>query len=144
MKKKGEKEKYSHLNAEFQRIARRDKKAFLSDQCKEIVENNRMGKTKDLFKKIKDTKGTFHAKMGSIKERNGMDLTEAEDIKKRWQEYTEELYRKDLHDPDNHDGVIAHLEPDILQCEVRLASGSITMNKAGGGDRIPVELFQIL
>ena len=103
---KGEKERYKHLNAEFQRIARRDKKAFLSDQCKEIEENNRMGKTRDLFKKIRDTKGIFHAKMGSIKDRNGMDLTEAEDIKKRWQEYTEELYKKDLHNPDNHDGVI--------------------------------------
>ena len=105
---KGEKERYAYLNAEFQRIARRDKKVFLSDQCKETEESNRMGKTKDLFKKIKDTKGTFHAKMGSIKDRNGMDLTEAEDIKKRWQEYTEELYKKDLHDPDNHDGVITH------------------------------------
>ena len=105
-KSKGEKERYKHLNAEFQRIAKRDKKAFFSDQCKEIEENNRMGKTRDLFKQIRDTKGTFHAKMGSIKERNGMDLTEAEDIKKRWQEYTEELYKKDLHDPDNHDDVI--------------------------------------
>ena len=124
-KSKGEKERYSHLNAEFQRIARRDKKAFLSDQCKEIEENNRMGKTGDLFKKIRDTKGTFHAKMGSTKDRNVMDLTEAEDIKKRWQEYTEELYRKDLHDPDNHD-VITHLEPDILECEVKWALGSIT------------------
>ena len=111
-KGKGEKETYSHLNAEFQRIARRDKKAFLSDKCKEIEENNRLGKTRDLFKKIRDTKGTFHAKMGSIKDRNGMDLTEAEDIKKRWQEYTEELYKKDLHDPDKHNGVITHLEPD--------------------------------
>ena len=110
MKGKGEKERYTHLNAEFQRIARRDKKAFLSDQCKEIEENNRMGKTRDLFKKIRDTKGTFHAKMCSIKDRNGMDLTEAEDIKKRWQEYTEELYKKDLHDPDNHDGVITDLD----------------------------------
>ena len=100
-KSKGEKERYKHLNAEFQRIARRDKKAFLSDQCKEIEENNRMGKTRDLFKKIRDTKGTFHAKMGSIKDRNCMDLTEAEDINKRWQEYIEELYKKDLHDPDN-------------------------------------------
>ena len=109
-KVKGEKERYTHLNAEFQRIARKDKKAFLSDQCKEIEENNRMGKTRDFFKKIRDIKGTFHAKMGSIKDRNGMDLTEAEDIKKRWQEYTEELYKKDLHDPDNHDGVITHLE----------------------------------
>ena len=118
-KSKGEKERYTHLNAEFQRMGRRDKKAFLSDQCKEIEENIRMGKTRDLFKKIRDTKGTFHAKMGSIKDRNGMDLTEAEDIKKRWQEYTEELYKKDLHDPDNHDGVIIHVEPDILECEVK-------------------------
>ena len=115
-KSKGENDTYKHLNAEFQRIARRDKKAFLSDQCKEIEENNRMGKTRDLVKKIKDTKGTFHAKMGSIKDRNGMDLTEAEDIKKR---YTEELYKKDLHDPDNNDGVITHLEADILECEVK-------------------------
>ena len=107
-----EKRKDTHLNAEFQRIARRDKKAFLSDQCKEIEENNRMGKTRDLFKKIKDTKGTFHAKMGSIKDRNDMDLTEAEDIKKRWQEYAEELYKKDLHNPDNHDDVITNLEPE--------------------------------
>ena len=113
-KSKGEKEKYKHLNVEFQRIARRDKKAFLSNQCKEIEENIRMGKTRDL-KKIRDTKGTFHAKMGSIKVRNGMDPTEAEDIKKRWQEYTEELYKKELHDQDNHDGVITHLEPDILE-----------------------------
>ena len=144
-KGKGEKERYTHLNAEFQRIAKRDKKAFLSDQCKEIEENNRKGKTKDLFKKIRDTKGTFHTKMGSIKDRNGMDLTEVEDIKKRWQEYTE-LYRKDLHNPDYHDGVITHthLEPDILECEVKWALGSITTNKASGGDRIPVELFQIL
>ena len=119
MKSKGEKERYTHLNAEFQRIARRDKKAFLSDQCKEIEGNNKMGKTRDLFKKIRDTKGTFHAKVGSIKDRNGMDLAEAEDIKKRWQEYTEELYKKDLHDPDNHDGVITDLEPDILECEVK-------------------------
>ena len=143
-KGKGEKERYSHFNAEFQRTARRDKKAFLSDQCKEIEENNRMGKARDLFKKIRDTKGTFHAKMGSIKDRNGRDLTEAEDIKKRWQEYTEELYKKDLHNPDNHDGVITHLEPDILECEVRWALGSTTTNKASEGDRIPVELFQIL
>ena len=131
------------LNAEFQRIARRDKKTVLSDQCKEIEENNRMGKTRGLFKKIRDTKGTFHAKMGSMKDRNGVDLTEAENIKKRWQEYTEDLYKKDLHDPDNHDGVITHLEPDILECEVKWALGSITTNKAGGGDGIPVELFQI-
>ena len=142
-KSKGEKERYNHLNAEFQRIAKRDKKAFLNDQCKEIEENNRMGKTRDLFKKIRNTKGTFHAKMGTIKDRNGMDLTEAEDIKKRWQEYTE-LYKKDLHDPDNHDGVITHLKPDILECEVKWALESITMNKASGGDGIPVELFQIL
>ena len=114
VKSKEEKERYKHLNAEFRRIARRNKKALPSDQCKEIEENNRMGKTRDLFKKIRDTKGTFHAKMGSIKDRNGMDLTEAEDIKTRWQEYTEELYKKDLHDQDNHNGVITHLEPDIL------------------------------
>ena len=126
------------MNAEFQRIARRDKKAFLSDQCKEIEENNRMGKTRDLFKKIRDTKGTFHAKMGSIKDRNSMGLTEAEDIKKRWQEYTEELYKKDLHDPDIHNGVITHLEPDILEFEVKWALGSIITNKASGGDRIPL------
>ena len=142
MKRKGEKERYSHLNAEFQRIARRGKKAFLSDQCKEIVENNRMGKTRDLFKKITDTKGTFHAKMCTIKDRNGMDLTEAEDIKKRGQEYTEELYKKDLHDPDNHEGVVTHLEPDIVEC--KWALGSNTTDKAGGGDGIPVELFRIL
>ena len=143
-KSKGEEERYSNLNGEFQRIARRDKKAFLSDQNKEIEENNRMGKTRDLFKKIRDTKGTFHAKMGLIKDRNGMDLTETEDNKKRWQEYTDELYKKDLHDPDNHDGVITHLEPDILECEVKWALGSITTNKARGGDGIPVELFKIL
>ena len=136
--------RYSHLNAEFQRIARRDKKAFFSDQCKEIEENNRMGTTKDLFKKIRDIKGKFQAKMGLIKDRNGMDLTEAEDIKKRWQEYTEELYKKDLHDSDNHNGVITHLEPDILQCEVKWALESITMNKASGCDGIPVALLQIL
>ena len=144
VKSKGEKERYTHLNAEFQRIARRDKKAFFSDQCKEIEENNRMGKTRDLFKKIKHTKGTFHAKMGSIKDRNSMDLIEAEDFKKRWQEYTEELYKKDLHDPDNHNGVITHLQPDILECEVKWALESITTNKASGGDGIPVELLQIL
>ena len=142
-KTKGEKERYTQLNAEFHRIARRDKKAFLRDQCKEIEENNRMGKTRDL-KKIRDTKGTFRAKMGSIKDSNGMDLTEAEDIKKRWQEHTEELYKKDLHDPDNHNGVITHLEPDILEYEVKWALESITTNKASGGDGIPVELFQIL
>ena len=121
VKGKGEKERYTHLNAEFQRIARRDKKAFLSDQCKEIEENNRMGKTRDLFKKIRDNKGTFHAKMGSIKDRHVMDLTEAEDINKRWQEYTEEMYKKDIHDPDNHNGVITLLEPDILECELQWA-----------------------
>ena len=143
VKSKGEKERYKHLNAEFQRIARRDKKAFLTDRCKEIEENNRMRKIRDLFKKIRDTKGTFHAKMGTIKDRNGMDLTEAEDIKKRWQEYTEELYKKDLYDPDNH-AVIAHLEPDILECEVKWALESITMNNDSEGDGIPAELFQIL
>ena len=143
VKSKGEKQRYKHLNAEFQRIARRDKKAFLNDQCKEIEENNRMGKTRDLFKKIRDTKETFHAK-GSIKDRNGMNLTEAEDIKKRWQECTEELYEKDLNDPVNHDGVITHLEPDILACEVKWALESITTNKASGGDGISVELFQTL
>ena len=121
VKSEGEKERYKHLNAEFQRIARRDKKALLNDQCKEIEEKNRMGKTRDLFKKIRDAKGTVHGKMGTIKDRNGMDLTEAEDIKKRWQEYTKELYIKDLHDSDNHDGVITHLEPDSLECEVKWA-----------------------
>ena len=133
-KSKGEKERYKHLNAEFQRITRRDKKAFFSDQCKEIEENNRMGKTRDLFKKIRDTNGTFHATMGSIKDRNGMDITE--DIKKRWQEYTE-LYKKDLHDPDNYDDVITDLEPDILECEVKWALGGITTYKVNGGDGIP-------
>ena len=132
------------MNAEFQRRARRDKKAFLSDQCKKIEENNRMEKTRYLFNKIRDTMETFHAKMGSIKDRNGMDLTEAEDIKKRWQEYTHGRYKKVLHDPDNHNGVITHLEPDILESKVKWALGSITMNKASGGDGIPVELFQIL
>ena len=122
----------------------RHKKAFLSEKCKEIEENSRMEKTRDLFKKIRDTKETYHAKMDTIKDRNGMDLTEAEDINKKWQEYTEELYKKDLHNPDNHDGVITHLEPTILEYEVRWALGSITMNKASGSDRIPVELFQIL
>ena len=143
LKSKGEKERYTDLNAEFQRIARRDKKAFLSDECKEIEENNRMGETRDLFKKIRDTKGTFHTKMGSIKDRNGMDLTEAEDIKKWWQEYTEQD-KKDLHDPDNHEGMITHQVPDTLECEVEWTLGSITMNKASRGDGIPVELFQIL
>ena len=130
------------MNAEFQRIARRDKKAFLSEQYKEIEENNRIEKTRDHFKKI--TNGTFHAKIGTIKDRNGMHLTEADGIKNRWQEYTEELYKKDLHDSDNHDDMITHLEPDILECEVKWALGSITINKASGGDGIPVELFQIL
>ena len=143
MKGKGEKKRYKHLNADFQRIARRDKKAFLSDQCKEIEENNRMGETRDGFKKIRDTKGTFHANMGTIKDRNGMDLKEAKDIKKRWQEYIE-LYKKDLHDPDNHNGVITHLEPGIVECEVKWALGIIITNKASRGDGIPVELFQIL
>ena len=140
------------MNAEFQRIPRRDKKAFLSDQRKEIEENNRIGQTRDLFKKIRAIReilgnkyqGIFHAKMGTIKDRNGRDLTEAEDIKKRWQEYTEELHKKDLHDPVNHNGVITHLEPDILEYKVKWTLGSITMNKASGGDKIPVELFQIL
>ena len=135
VKGKGEKERYSHLNAEFQRIAKRDKKDFLNDQCKEIEENNRMGKTRDLFKKIRDTKGIFPAKMGTIKDRNGMDLIKAEDIKKRWQEYTEELSKKDLYDSDNQDGVITHLEPNILECEVKWALGSITRNKASRGDQ---------
>ena len=116
---KGEKERYTHLNAELQGIVRKERKPFLSDQCKEIEESNRMGKTRDVFRKINDTNGTFHAKVGTITDRNGMDLTEAEDIKKRWQEYTEKLYKKDLHDPDNHDGVITHLEPDILESEVK-------------------------
>ena len=142
-KGKGEKERYNQLNAEFQRIARREKKAFLSYQCKEIEENNRLEKTRDLFKKIRDTKETFHAKMSTIKDRNGMDLTEAEDIK-RWQKYTEELFKKDLHDPYNHDGANTHLEPDILECKVKWALGSINTNKASGGDGIPPELFQIL
>ena len=131
------------MNAEFQRIASRDKKAFLSDQCKEIDENNRMEKTRDLFKKIRDIKRTFHAKMATMKDRNGMDLTEAEDIKKRWQEYTE-LYKKDFHDPDNHYGVITHLESDTPECEIKCALGSITTDKASGGDGIPAELLQIL
>ena len=132
VKSKGEKERYTYLNAEFQRIARRDEKDFLSDQCKEIEDNNRMGKTTDLFKEIRDIKGTFHAKMGFIKDRNGMDLTEAEDIKK-WQEYTEELYKNYFHDPENHNGVITNLELDILECKVKCALGRITMNKASCG-----------
>ena len=143
VKDKGEKESYTHLNAEFQRIARRDKKAFISEQCKEIVGNNRMGKTKDLFK-IRDIKETFHDKMGTIKDKNGMDPTEAEDIEKRWQQYTEELGKKDLNDLDKHGSVITHLEPDILECEIKWALGSIPTNKASGGEGIPAELFQIL
>ena len=143
MKGKGEEERYTHLNAQFQRIARRDKKALLSDQCKEMEENNRIGKTRDLFKNTRDTKEIFHAKMGTVKDRNDMDLTEAKDIKKRWQEYTE-LHKKDIHDPDNPNGVITHLEPDILESEVKWALASNIMNKASGGDGIPVELFQIL
>ena len=143
-KSKGEKERDSHWNAEFQRIARRDKKAFLSDQCKEVEENNRMGTTSNLFKNIRDTKGTFYARIGTIKDRSGMDLTEAEDIKKRWQEYIEELNKKDLNDSDNHNSVVTHLEPDILECEVKWALGSTTMNKPSGGDGIPVQLFLIL
>ena len=141
-KGKGEKERYTHLNAEFQRIARRDKKAFPSDQCKGIEENNRI--RPEIFRKVSDTEGTFHTKTGTIKDRNGVDPTEAEDSKKRLQEYTEELYKKDLHNPDNHDDVITILEPDILECEVKGALESITTNKASGGDGIPVELFQIL
>ena len=156
VKGKGEKERYTHLNTEFQRIARRDKKAFLSDQCKEIEDNNRIGRIRDLFKKMTDTKGRFHAKMSTIKDRNGMDLKEAEDIKKGWQQYTEiykkrkkikkkkETYKKDLHDPDNHDGVITHLEPYILEWEIKWTLGSITTNKGSGGDGIPLELFQIM
>ena len=136
---KGEKETYSHLNADFQRTATRNKKALLSDQCKEIEENNRMGKTRDLFKKIRTTKRTFHAKTVTIKDRNDMDPTEVANIK-RWQEYTEKLYKKDLHNPDNHDGVFTHPGSDILECEVKWALGSITTNKASGGD----VLFQIL
>ena len=143
VKGKGEKERYTHLNAEFQRIARSYKKAFFSGQHKEIEESNRMGKTRDYFKKIIDAKGTFHAKMSTVKERNGKDLTEAEGIKKRWQEYTE-LYKKDLCDPDNHCGVITHLQSDIRECEVKWALRSITTKKVSGGDGIPVELFQIL
>ena len=142
-KGKGEKERYTHLIAEFQRTARRDKKAFLSDQCKKMEENNRMGKTRDLFKKIRDTKGKFHAKMSTIKDIYGTDLTEAEDMK-RWQEYTEELYKTDFHEPDNHNGGITYLDPDTLEWRVKWALGSITMNKASGSDGIPVEILQIL
>ena len=142
MKGKGERERCTQLNAEFQRIAKRDEKAFLNEQCKEIEENIRTGKTRDLLKNIGDINGTFHAKMGTIKERNGKEITEAEEIKKRWQESTEELYKKDLNDLDNH--VVTHLELNILECEVKLALGNITMNKVSGGDRIPAELFKIL
>ena len=137
---KEKKERYAHLNAEFQRIARSDKKAFLSEQCKEIEENNRMGKTGDIFKKIIETKGIFLAKMGKIRDKNSMDLTEAKAIKKRRQEYNK-LYKKHLNDPDNHDGVIHHQEPNILECKVKWALGSITTNKASKGDGIPAELF---
>ena len=144
VKRKGEQERYKHLNAEFQRISRKDKKAFPSEQFQQIEKTNRTGKTRDIFQKIRDTKGTFHAKMGKIKDRNSMDLTEAEDIKKRWKEYTAELYKKDLRDPDNHDAVITHLEPDILEYKVNWVFGRITTNKASGGDGIPVEQFQIL
>ena len=144
VKGKGEKERYIHLNAEFQTIAKGDKKPFLSGQSKETEGNNRMGRTRDLFKKIRDTKGKFHVKMGTIENRNGMDITKAEDIKKRWQEYTEELYEKGLNDLDNHNGMVTHLKPHILECEVKGALGSITMNKASGGDRMPAKLFQIL
>ena len=144
VKDKGEKERFTHVNAEFQRIARRDKKVFLSEQCKEIEETNRLGKTRYIFKKIRDIKGTFYAKMGTIKDRNGKDLTESEDIKKRWQKYTEELYKKGLNDSDSHHGVIIHLQLDILEYEAKWALGSFTMNKASGGEEIPAELLQIL
>ena len=143
-KSKGERGKYTQLNAEFKRIARRDRKAFLNEQCKEMKENNRMVKTRDLFKKTEDIKGAFHAGMGIIKERNGMDLMETEETKKKWQEYTKELYQRNLNDPENHTGVVTHLESDMLECEVKWALGSITMNKATGSDGIPAELFQIL
>ena len=136
----GDRERYIHLNAEFQRIARRDKKDFLSEQCKETEENNRMGNTRDVFKKDRDTKELFHAKRDTIKDRNSMDLKEAEETKQRWQEYTE-LHKKGLNDPDNHNGVVTYLEPDILECEVKWALGSITRNKASGSDGIPAELF---
>ena len=143
-KSKGERERYTQLNAEFQRIARRDKKAFFDEQCKHIEENNRRGNTRYLFKKIGNIKGTFHPKMGTIKDRNGNDLIEAEETKKKWKEYTEELFKKDLNDPDNHDGVVTHPEPDILECEVKWALGSTAVNKASGGDGTPAELFKIL
>ncbi|KAF7241272.1 Ubiquitin carboxyl-terminal hydrolase isozyme L5 [Varanus komodoensis] len=143
-KGKGERERYTELNAEFQRTTRRDKNAFLNEQCREIEENNRIGRTSDLFKKIGDRKGTFHAKMGMIKDQNGRDLTEAEEIKKRWQDYTEELYKKELNVPENHDGAVTDLEPGILECEVKWALGSLSNSKASGGDCIPAELFKIL
>ena len=139
-----ENERYTHLNVECQRIARRDKKAALSDQCTEIEEDNSMGKPRDFFKKIRDTKGTFHAAMATIKDRNSMALTETKDIKKMWEEYREELYTKDLNDQDNQDGVITHLEPHILECKVKWDLGNITMSKVSGGDEIPVKLFQNL
>ena len=141
---KGEKKRYTHLNVEFERISKRDNKTFFGDQRKEIEESNRLRKTRELFKKIKGTKGLFHAKMGTMKDRNGRDLTEADDIKKRWQECTEELYKKDLHDPDKQDDVITHLEPDILECEVKWALGNITTKRASGADGIPAEPFEIL
>ena len=143
-KGKGDRGRYTKINVEFQRIPRRDEKAFFNEQDKEIEENNSMEKTRDLFKKIRNTKGTFHAKMDTIKDRNSMDVTEAEDIKKRQEEYTEELNKRDLHDPDNHDGVTTHLESDILEYEVKWALGNITVNKASGDDGIPAELFQVL
>ena len=144
VKSKGQRERYTHLNAEFQRTARSDKKAFFSEQCKEVEENNRLEKTRELFKKTGEIKGTLHARLGTIKGRNSKDLTEAEEIKKRWQEYTEELYQKCLKDRDTHDGVVTHVEPGILECEVKWALGSITMYKASGGDGIPAELCKIL
>ena len=143
-KGKGERERYTQLNAEFQRIARRDKNTLLNEHCREIQENSSMGKTRHRFRKTRDSKGTFHERMGMIKDRNSKDITEAQEIKKRWQDYTEELCKKGLNDPDNHDGVFTHLKPDILECEVKGALGNITMSKASGSDRIPDELFQIL
>ena len=140
----GRRERYTQLNAEFQKKARRGEKAFLNEQCKEIEESNKMGKTRDLFKKIGDIKGNFHVRMGTIKDRNHKDLTEAEEIRKRWQEYTEELYKKGLDDLDNHDGVVTHPESDILECEVKWVLGSITTKKASGSDGIPGEKFKIL
>ena len=144
VKGKGERKRYTHLNAEFQKIARRDKKVFLSERCKQTEENNRMGNTRDLFKKIRDTKGTFHAKMGTIKDKNSLDLTDAEEINKRWQEDTEELYRKGPNVLGNYNGVVSQLETDILEYEVKWALGSITTSLVSGGDGIPAELFEIL